>query len=1339
MSFLRTLVVALTLFSALVSSSALGAEEPSKSILFIATSNVPTGKFRLLNEIAAPLGLKVEVRYVDKLPADTDAGLFTPYAAVFIDSYLQDYVKGRLSKALPGLKLPWVWLYQAQASFGQFPEETAKRLLTHYAQGGRKNFEAFFKVLQAHLQHRHFAGIPAPIIYPTQGIYHPLANGEIFSSVDSFKNWRVRQGQSVSARGSVVAILIHQQYLSSEQTSWFDDLVQRIEARGAIAMPVYAAATESVIPFLSRDGKSLVDLIINTQIMLAPELRKIDFAGLGVPVLQATAYRRGDSKEWRADQQGLALADVPFYLAQSEYTGISDIMIIAAHDKSADQIVAIPEQSQALADKALRMLALQQKPHAEKRLGLMFWNYPPGEKNLSASYLNLPRSLVQTLEVLRKDGYQTSVHDETTLTSNLQRLLAPSYRDGELPGLLRDDLAELFPVASYRSWLQQQTKEVQDALNQRWGDPERSAMTIQKGGQSYFVVPRFKLGNLVMLPQAPRGEKWEEKEKALYHHPKALPSHFYLASYLWLRQQFKADALIHYGTHGSQEWLPGKERGLSVYDYPLLALGDLPVIYPYIVDNIGEALQAKRRGRAVTITHQTPAFTPAGLHNSLIEIHDLLHAWLAQDLGAVKDKIAQDLIKHVKAQKIDKDLAWSDDKIAHDFQGFVTVVHDHLHELAQTAQPLGLHTFGVAPQHTHRIGTVLLMLGRGYWEAVGRWAKVKDDDLDEVMVGDYRQLQKNLAYRMMDDYILEQKMPENLPIALQDKLKLAHSWYQSLAAQQEQTSLLHALDGRYIPSSYGGDPIKNPDALPTGRNLYGFDPSRIPTQQAWAAGKEALDKLLLAHQQKHGSSPRKLTFSLWSVETMRHQGILEAQALWALGVEPVWDAGGRVTGVRLIPREQLGRPRVDVVLSVTGLYRDQFPNTMQQLAKAVQIAAQAKETDNAVAQNSLKMAAKLREAGIPEDQINNAAQTRIFSSESGRYGTGLDDATLASDSWKSKEDGDKKLAQLYLSRMQFAYGADQSQWGNKLDAVNLYAEALRGTDAAVLSRSSNLYGMLTTDDPFQYLGGISLAVRHLDGKPPELYISNLREAGQNGSGKVESAAGFLAKELATRNFHPGYIKGLMAEGYAGTLQIVDSMNNFWGWQAVAREVVRDDQWQEFVDVYVKDKHQLGLRKWFQENNPHALAQTIERMLEAARKDYWKADAATVAELKREYLALAKQHDVTTDNAAFSEFIGLGQQALPSAPAKPSPASRSNSKADANDRAKPPAKQPSPSVKVASPQAVPVVKGIQLQKLSTLPNTTPSNPWHQSGLWGLIAMLLAFMSGVFLQLRLKKSA
>ena len=294
------------------------------------------------------------------------------------------------------------------------------------------------------------------------------------------------------------------------------------------------------------------------------------------------------------------------------------------------------------------------------------------------------------------------------------------------------------------------------------------------------------------------------------------------------------------------------------------------------------------------------------------------------------------------------------------------------------------------------------------------------------------------------------------------------------------------LDGKYLPTSYGGDPLKNPDAYPTGRNLYGFDPSRIPTPQAWAAGKEAAEKLLAEHRRLKGVSPKKLTFSLWSVETMRHQGLLEAQALWLMGVEPVWDSGGRVTDVKLVPRSTLGRPRVDVVLSATGLYRDHFPNAMKQLARAVKLAAESDGTadaDNPLAANARAITARLIQQGVAPEVAKKAGQTRIFSSESGRYGTGLDDATLASDSWQGKAEGDRKLAQLYLSRMQFAYGPDEADWGKTGDAlaaasgrasggkkggsINLYAEHLRGTEGAVLSRTSNTYGMLTTDDPFQ--------------------------------------------------------------------------------------------------------------------------------------------------------------------------------------------------------------------------------------------------------------------------------
>ena len=288
--------------------------------------------------------------------------------------------------------------------------------------------------------------------------------------------------------------------------------------------------------------------------------------------------------------------------------------------------------------------------------------------------------------------------------------------------------------------------------------------------------------------------------------------------------------------------------------------------------------------------------------------------------------------------------------------------------------------------------------------------------------------------------------------------------------------LLAVLAGRHIDTSYGGDPIKNPDAYPTGRNLYGFDPSRVSTQQAWAAGKEAAEQLIAEHRRLTGQPPKKLAVSLWSVETMRHQGLLEAQALWLLGTEPVWDEGGRVTGVKLVPRGVLGRERVDVVLSATGLYRDHFPNTMKILAQAAQLAAQAEgpgEEANPVAAHTRAIAARLRAQGLPDKAAQAAAETRIYSSESGKYGTGLDDATLATDTWKGKQEGDRKLAQLYLSRMQFAYGADESTWGSLQGGdlkgqdgqpLNLYAEhefnASTFTSRVIAGTGSDMYSCI---------------------------------------------------------------------------------------------------------------------------------------------------------------------------------------------------------------------------------------------------------------------------------------
>ena len=1329
------------------------------SVLFIATSNVPPGKFRLLADIARPHGIAVQVRYLGKIPADADAGLFQGQDMVFFDSYQQDEVRQHLARALPGLRAPHAWLYDARPAWGGGVDEALGRRLAHYySNGGRQNFEGFMATVAAHLKGQNAQGVPDPVIFPKTAIYHPRAPGLVFADPLAYLRW-AGVDPADPWRRPVVALAVHQQYIASVQADYIDDLITRIEAAGAVALTFYSPMMDAGAfdRMLRPQGKALADVLINTQIMLMPEQRRAEFERLGLPVLQAMTYRRGDTAHWQANPQGVPLMDVPFYLAQAEYAGVTDIQVASASGAGDAPIATIPAQADAVVGKALRLVALQRKPNADKRLSVFFWNYPPGEKNLSASFLNVPRSLQTTLAALRAQGYDTEVPSEPELIAKLQRLLAPAYRAGELEPLLRDGLAATVPVARYRAWLGQQPAAVQAALRERWGEPEASSMVLRLGGQAVFVVPRLMLGKIALLPQPPRGDnepsevaaqanageagvkpqsggrsqKWVSKEKALYHSSNAWPSHYYLAAYLWAREQQASDALVHFGTHGSQEWLPGKERGLSVTDPGMLAVGDLPVAYPYIADNIGEAQQAKRRGRAVIISHQTPPFKPAGLHQALTQMHDLLHAWMAQDEGVVKQKLQADLLAAATKERIALDMGWTPERARAEFPAFVDALHAQLHELAETAQPLGLHTLGRAPEAQHRLATVLLMLGRPFWEAAALHAGIPAAEVDEALLADYDQLPATAPYQLLQRHVVQGESTQGLSAPLREQLDKARAWHAAIGADHELPALLNVLTGKHLATSYGGDPIKNPDAYPTGRDLYGFDPSRVPTKQAWAAGKEAAEQLIAEHRRLTGQPPKKLAVSLWSVETMRHQGLLEAQALWLLGTEPVWDEGGRVTGVKLVPRKELGRERVDVVLSATGLYRDHFPNTMKILAQAAQLAAQAQgpgEEANPVAAHTRAIAARLRAQGLPDKAAQAAAETRIYSSESGKYGTGLDDATLATDTWKGKAEGDRKLAQLYLSRMQFAYGADESTWGSLSGAglkgqdgqpLNLYAEQLRGTEGAVLSRSSNTYGMLTTDDPFQYLGGIGLAVRHLDGKAPQLYISNLRGSG---SGRVEGAAQFLAKELATRQFHPGYIKGLMDEGYAGTLQVLDATNNFWGWTAVAREIVRDDQWQEMVDVYVRDKHQLGLKKWFEAHNPHALAQNIERMLEAARQSYWQADAATVAELKDRWCDLAQRFDVRTDNAAFERFVGAGQGTagfglnLGHLPADAAAAA-------AQSAAEPP---PPAEAAPATPPPPPPISGMRLEQVADQP-TAPAAHTLQA-LWVALALGAVMLGG-----------
>lgn len=988
-------------------------------------------------------------------------------------------------------------------------------------------------------------------------------------------------------------------------------------------------------PLITYQGKILPNvMLVNTFLGGDTDGKKLRYQAQGIPVLNILHYRDGGRDVYLEDLAGVSSFRLPFTLTNAEYIGLQDPVVLTVTPDG--EMIALPEQMDLLLGKAMNLAKLQQKANADKKLALLFWNHPPGEKNQGASNMNVPRSIEKLVTDLKKQGYNFEDITEQQMIDAVATMLRPAYRQNALPELMRTEMWDFMPLATYQAWFKTLPKKVQEDMNQHWGDAEQNNWLVEHQGQKGFVIPRLKLGNLIVMPQPNRGGSTAEQDKDLFHDTKKPMNHYYAAAYLWIREVYKTDAIVHWGTHGTQEWHPGKERGLWAYDYPNLAVGNTPIVYPYIVDNIGEALHVKRRGRGVIISYQVPSFSPAGLSDDFVAINDTIREYTSLDDGLVKSNAKELIIEQAVKMKIPEDMGWKVTDLHANFDSFLRDIENYLEDLGSAMQPLGLHTFGETAEDDHLALNIMLMLGDDLMQPLGFKGS------RQLFKADYKLIKESEPFKFVRNHIIQQQplsANDQANLALNAIVKQGIKYAANMQAETETSGLLTGLSAKWVDPSYGGDPIRNPDALPTGRNMYGFDPSRIPTKAAYAAGVQAMKELIISHQATHNEFPKKLTFTMWSSETLRHLGMLEAQIFYAMGVKPTWDRGGRVTGLEVIPLEELGRPRIDTVISLTGLYRDQFPNVMERFNEAIVMLANLDESpeQNLIKANSLRIEQELLASGIDAKSARNFALTRVFGTESGDYGTKLPDATLASDKWDEK---DGKLAELYLSRMSWAYGPDKSQWSQKpKDAtgkiVNVYAEQLKGTSAAVFSRSSNLRGLLDLDHPFEYLGGISLAVQHLDGKAPQLYISNMRDPKK---AKLQTAERFLATELRAVYQHPNWVKEMQKEGYAGTLEMLDVINNFWGWQVMDRNVVRDDQWQEFHEVYIKDKYNLEMKTWFEKSNPTAKAQIAERMLEAIRKDYWKASEQTKKELVQVYQELAEKYDVHTDNQTFKAYV-----------------------------------------------------------------------------------------------------
>ncbi|WP_398305006.1 cobaltochelatase subunit CobN [Zoogloea sp.] len=1056
---------------------------------------------------------------------------------------------------------------------------TRDETLREYAQaGGADNYAAMIRLMLARDFDLPLKTVP-PRPFPAIGIWAP-GSGEVFDRFESFRDAYLRSHPDRSDR-QWVGLVFNRVTAQAGSSLLLDAMIKAIEVRGFNVIPVFGYPSE--IPaerFLLDDrGRARVVAIVGLALKMGnvpartiPVMQHLD-----VPVINAISLYNQSREEWEASPLGLSLMERAWQLSGAEFAGAIAPTVVASKERLKDKETGIeyltempiPERIDRLADRVRKWVSLRYELNSLKRVAVIYYNYPPGKENVGAAYLNvLPRSLWQILGRLEQEGYDTHGRpkSEDALFETLREhgTNIGNWAPGALEKLARSGQAVLMPVAEYRRWFDRQPAALREAMIKAWGEPEKSTVMLWRDprGTPHFVFPAQRFGNLVFAAQPSRG--WEGDPKKMYHDVALPPHHQYLAFYLWLQKGFKAHAMVHVGTHATHEWLSGKEVGFTAADPGEAMVADVPQLYPYIMDDIGEALQAKRRGMATIISHLTPPFDRATLNPELVSLRGLIDDFgvaaqksesaAAARLGEINTLAGKlGILKDVGLSRLE-----NAEQVEH--------LEHYLKEVSEQHAPFGLHTFGVAPSQALRQSTAaaILSLDRKLGDAERRRRQAELAALIESSAG------------------------------------------------AELDALVAGLAGRHVAAGPGNDPLRNPEALPTGRNLYGFDPSRLPTPGTWDQGRNLAEKFISDYRQRHGRFPDRVVFNLWSTEAMRHEGVTEAEILALLGVRPRWDERGRIDGVDVIPRSELGRPRVDVTIVPSGLYRDALPGLMQLLDEAVSQVKALPEDDNPVHANVERTRKLLEARGIPAPDAARLAAVRIFTEPSGAYGTGVDNVIQASNTWKDE----KAIADVYFNRVGHLFG--QGYWGERPGgaalAVDLFKMALKDAKAAVHSRASNVFGTLDNDDVFQYLGATAMAIRQVNGHTPETYILNLAD-GQGG--KHETLDKFMGREMRTRYTNPEWVKAMLKEGYGGARFIMKVTEHLWGWQVTVPEAVDGAKWQEMYETYVADRNALGVKDRFREaKNLLAYQAIVDKMLVAINKGYWQADVDVKAHLDK---------------------------------------------------------------------------------------------------------------------------
>lgn len=1070
--------------------------------------------------------------------------------------------------------------------------------------------------------------IPPPTPVAQSGIYHPKASRN-FQDLADFLSWyeQSRVNPRWRSGGPAVALTMFNTNIKQRDLAHIDALLAELEAKGIAAYAAYGWPFHTLGPFLSKGGKSPLRLILafNLGIAKPEDSRWLESHGVHILNMQVS---RQSYKEWSEGLRGLMPNNVPSQIATPERASTAEPVLVATTETRPDGTTftqPVAERVQMTVQRAQRWIALQDMPNEKKRIAMVYYNNPPGKGNLGASYLQVLPTMATLVERLRQAGYVTS--DRRPSDLELRRVLEKSGRNvetwapGELDAMIEGGGMTLYPVEQYKKHFALLPKPFQEMIVKEYGPPEKSEMLRirDREGRHFFVLPGVRYGNIFLGVQPLRSTF----ERAIdTTHDTTIPvPHSYVAAYLWLRHVFQADAIMHVGRHGTLEWLPGKQVLQAGWDHSEAMLGPIPNPYYYIMDGDGESLQAMRRSAAVMISHLTPLLLPSGIRSDIVPLKNALRQWIDKlgsdpELAAQYEKTVAGLAAGLQ---LDKQLKFEFDKTPvpewrQKLEQFVAEVQDG-------PMPAGIHALGTLPAENVQIEALENFLRFGFNEAetplirglAPAWAEAIFHGREPHLGGEFS---PTLRDKIHTQWAEGRKWIANL----------------RLSPTREVDAIVDVLNGRYLPGSPLGEPLRTPGGLPTGRKQFGFDPTLIPTREAWVLGRKMADETLARYRKEHGRYPEKVSMMLWYGETDTHHGAMEAMALHLMGIELTWNSRNQVDGVKLIPDSAMTHPRVNVVINISGIYRDGFGDKINLLDRAARLAAAA--GNNALSRHDEQVRKALVAQGMDARQAERLARARVFGNKPGSYSIGVD--RMVESSRDAGNEGG--VANLYLHYMNFAFG--ENVWGE--GAPKVLEEQLKGNETVLFSRSSNLYGALDNDDTYSYAGGMAAASKFVNGgQAPEFYIHNLRK---QGSEKMVDLKTFLATEMNQRLWNPKWIEHMKGSGYAGAREMFREVEHLYGFQATTKEQMDGSFWQTTFDTYVADKNGLELEKFFEKENPHARQNQLARMLEVDRQGSYRFSDADRSTLLREYVRSVAKHGIacsanTCGNQKLQQFVG----------------------------------------------------------------------------------------------------